>query len=224
MKAFFLTTALLLGSLFLQLNAQNNEPDLQEFIKETQNTKSESGEITIAWWLPVEFWEIAYKRDKNMSAETASEIVSTLKPYVIIAVVDGKISPFGTMKYSSKEMLDTTIELISADSISYAPYASESVPEDMQFLLGILSPMIKNMIGQMGENLHFYVFPDMQNKDERIFDPLKKGNITLKFNGKTRTWKTPLVTLLPFKYCPADNEPMQGDWQYCPYHGTELKE
>jgi len=198
------------------------EDNYNSFIKETQNSKSESGKISIAWWIPIEFWELTFQRDKSMSEIQINEFVKLLKPYTIFAIVDGKIGLFGGIEYTPVDSILNTIELIDKDSIAHKPLKTEELNAGIENLLLVFKPILKNMMGQIGENMNFYVFKDENDKKLRIADPYIEGHVRLNYYTQKKQWRTPLGSLLPLKKCTIDNELMNGAWKYCPWHGIEL--
>jgi hypothetical protein len=82
--------------------------------------------------------------------------------------------------------------------------------------------MLKNAMGQLGENMNFFVFDDIESENKRISDPYLRGNVQISIKNKDYKWRTPLGTLLPLKTCPADGERMNGAWDYCPWDGEKL--
>jgi len=209
-------------SLFISSSAISQQVDYNKFIKETQKSNTESGEISIAWWIPIEFWEITFSREKTMTEEQIEEFIKTLSPYVIFAVVDGKMGPMGGMTYTSVDSIAKSIELIVNEGKIYRPLETNDLRPDIQNLLSVFKPILKNMMGQLGENMNFFVFTDIKDKDKRVADPITNGFIQLNFCNKEYKWKVPIGSLLPLKRCPIDNELMDGSWNYCPWHGDKL--
>jgi hypothetical protein len=100
--------------------------------------------------------------------------------------------------------------------------APEKLDYALQTLLSNLKPVLKNAMGQLGENMNFFVFSDKKENGKRVSDPYAKGNVQLNVRNKEYKWRTPLGTLMPLKYCPKDKEDMNGSWEYCPWDGGKL--
>ncbi len=205
------------------LLSQEAEIDYNKFVKETQQTKTGSNLVTVAWWIPVEFWELALSQDKNMSKNDIAEFKEVLKPYVLFAVIDGKMGPFGGITFVPEDSIKNTILLTDYEGNRYTPIEKHELNADVLNLLLVINPILKNIMGQLGENMNFYVFTDIKNKKERVADPYSEGYIHLTFCDKKFTWKTPVGSLLPAKICPVDGEKLNGAWKYCPWHGEKLK-
>jgi len=202
--------------------AQLEGVDLDQFITETQQSSSAADEMRIVWWIPVEFWDITFQNDPATTKEQADQIVDVLKPYTIFAVVDGEIGPFGGVTYKSVESIKNGITLIDNENITYKSLDTENLNADVQNLISAFKPILGNMMGQLGENMHFFVFTDEKNKKERVSDPWAKGFVRFQLYEAEYKWRTPVGSLLPLKVCPEDGEKLKGSWDYCPWHGEKL--
>lgn len=212
----FILGVLLCSSTFSQ------QVDFSKFISETQKSNSEVGSVSIAWWIPIEFWQITLSAEPSISEAQMEDFLQTLRPYMIFAVIDGKMGPLGGINFTPSDSIANSIELIDDHGKVYIPIGMDDLSSDVQNLLLVFKPIVKNMMGQLGENMNFYVFSDVKEKNKRVADPLDQGNIQLNFINKEYKWKLPLSSLLPPLKCPVDNEPMDGTWNYCPWHGTKL--
>lgn len=208
-------------SLNLIGQAQVDKIDINELLAETQISGGESGEISIVWWIPVEFWIGSFQSDQSVSQNDLDEIIDILEPYSMFAIIDGEMGPFGGMTYTTFDSISKSIELVGSDNKTYKPIDENQLNFDVQNLLSSFKPILQNMMGNMGANMHFFVFDDY-NKKSRIANPLKEGRIKINVIGKKIEWRTPLASLVPKKVCPVDNKKLNGTWKFCPYHGNEL--
>jgi len=201
--------------------AQNSDPDYKTFLKQTQLTNTENGAIDVVWWIPLEFWEIALKRNEDISEAQLTDFLEVLKPYVMFAVVKGESGEFGDFTFSPFETFEGKVTAISTFGKTEDPIAFEDLSVSVQTLITMVKPILKSAMGQMGENMHFFVFED-QPKKKRNFDPLAEGEISLQVIDTKYSWPTPVEALLPLKLCPIDAAEWNGAWNYCPIHGNEL--
>ena len=201
-----------------------SQVDLNKFIAETQLSSGNADQIKMAWWIPIEFWKIVFSKDQSVSAEQTQTYINTLSPYVLFAVVDGEVGSFGGVTYKSYESIKPCIVASDDANRKFNPLDESETSADVKNLLDIFKPVIENMLGQMGQNLHFFVFRDQDSHDKRIFDPFQPGTLHFNVCGEDYKWKLPLSCLLPLKYCPIDHEMMNGAWIYCPWHGEKLLE
>ncbi len=204
------------------VNAQNPSPDYNTFLKQTQISNSNDGRVDIAWWIPTEFWKIALRKQPDVTEEQIDNVIQLLEPYVIFAIVDAKTGEFGDFIYTSFDSLENKVSAIGNNGKTIEPLAYDELSVGVQSLLSMVKPILKNAMGQLGENMHFFVFEDISKKNKRNFDPMKVGLISVKVVEKKYEWKTPVHALLPLKKCPEDNVELNGAWSYCPFHGNKL--
>ena len=202
--------------------SQEHKIDINELIEESQINTGEAGEIKMNWWIPNEFWLATFQNEPTLSQNDVNEFMKVLEPYSLFAVIDGEVGPFGGVTYTSESDISKSITLTDNNGKQHKPLSNSELNPDLQNFLSMFKPILINMIGQMGQNMHFFVFSDVDAKGNRIADPTQKGKITVNVVGEEYVWKTPLGSVLPPKYCPEDGEAHSGAWDYCPYHGNKL--
>lgn len=201
---------------------QDNKIDLNELINDSQIHAGDQGEIKLNWWIPTEFWRATFQNEPGIPDYQVDEFIDILKPYSIFAVIDGEIGAFGGVTYAPLSEIEKNIVMIGTDGKEHKPLKYAELSQDVQNFLSMFKPVLINMIGQMGENMHFFVFEDLTKTGKRVADPTTEGQLQVNVLDEEYVWKTPLPALLPPKYCPIDKEEMKGSWKYCPYHGEEL--
>ena len=60
--------------------AQDRKVDINALVQETQKMSDTSGEMTLIWWIPEEFWRASFEQDPNMTAAQTEEFVKILRP------------------------------------------------------------------------------------------------------------------------------------------------
>jgi hypothetical protein len=101
---------------------------------------------------------------------------------------------------------------------------------DAQGLLSILKPVLANILGPMGQNFQFFLFPAQTSAGVAIADPRRAGSFSVVISdllGQKESvfgWRLPLTSLSPPRFCPVGQERVQADWKYCPWHGNPLDE
>ena len=215
---------LLFSFFFLSLNciSQQLVIDTNQLIDETQLSGSDPDEMKLVWWIPIEFWESVFAGDNTVTDDQAQNMLDVLSEYTMFAVVDGTIGPFGGVSFEPLETFENKVFVVDMNQEKYAPIKTEKLNSDTQILISSFKPILKNMLGAMGENMHFFVFSDLSKKKERICDPRAKGQVIFEMKGETYSYRTPLGAVLPPKKCPKDDEEMSGAWDYCPWHGNAL--
>lgn len=218
------STFLLLFVFCLTTHLVNGQKtDYAKFVKETQKSISKPGSVGFVWWIPVEFWEITFKRQTAELTDQQQEMINVLSPYTIFAIVDGKMGPYGGVTYITKDSIRDSIELQDLRGKIHKPLDEYELNGDVLNLLTAMNPMLKNMMGKLGENLNFYVFRAMDKDKNRYTNPLEKGFFSIKYLDKQLEWRLPIGSLLAPKKCAITNEVMNGAWEFCPYHGNKLE-
>ena len=200
------------------LFGQEKDIDLIEFIKEIQLTKKVGSNMKMVWWIPTEYWEISTKGSPYVTEEGLRDLEEIVDSFTIIAALDGNIAP-GTIDYK-----DTLKVNLALGSQLLSPLRTEEIPKDVKNVLRTLKPVFVNMIGEMGKNFNFYVFPNAGEDGNKLIAPKQKGEFSFTLNGELFDWLLPLESFVPTKKCPIDDKSMSGTWEYCPWHGVKLVE
>jgi hypothetical protein len=198
------------------------EPDMTAIIQETQKVSTEPDELSIVWWIPTEYWGVAMAQDPTVTRAQIEQFLTLVRPYTLVAVVKAEMGMFGVKEYESEEELRAHVWILDGKGKRYAPLADEDVKADTKTFLAMMKPVLSNMIGPMGGNFHFLVFPAEDTDGRSITDVRKEGRFTVVLAGTEHRWRLPLGSLLPPKYCEKCEEDMNGAYKFCPYCGTRL--
>lgn len=218
----FALALLIFGSMSLSF-AQDRTVDINALIQETQKMSRSADEMTLIWWIPEEFWRVNFEQNPNITADQAEKFIKVLRPYVIIVAVDGKIGSLGGLTYKPQATIQNSIRIVTNEGTHYDPLADENIDADTKNFLSIMKPVFVNMLGPMGQNVHFFLFPSLSKKGKKIADANSEGILWVKLDNRDFKWRLPLGSLIPPKACPIDGEKMSGAWKFCPWHGVELK-
>lgn len=203
--------------------ASNAQTDFAGLVKSTQSSMGNAGEVNFAWWIPVEFWELALLQN-GVSAYDAESFLELLEDYVFVAVIEGDVNGLMQVTYTDHSKIKKTIELTGTNGIIYKPLKNGDLPEELIQMLDMFKPMLQSMMGEMGANFNFFVFTDKGKDGSRVCDPYVEGSVELNFSRSSHSIRTPLGPLLAPRLCPLDEEEFSGDFNYCPYHGEKLEE
>ncbi len=217
---------LLIGvfSVFIFGRANAQQPvDYTALIKATQSQQGVAGELKLAWWIPVEFWEQALLQQGVTGFEIQS-FLDVLEPYVFVGMIDGAIGDYGTVSYMDEKIMSATLRVTGTSGEQRTPLDPEEIPEELDYMLSLLKPMLQGMMGEMGANFHFYVFSDEMTDGTRFCDPFATGSVKIETSRSNHSIRTPLGPLLPPKVCPEDEEEFMGDYNFCPYCGHALED
>ena len=93
-----------------------------------------------------------------------------------------------------------------------------------------MKPMMRGAMGEMGRNMHFYIFSDKSADGTRIASPYAAGKFVVNMTplagepGGKAELLFPLNTLhVPRECTKCHQGNMSIHWKFCPHCGTELK-
>ncbi len=203
------------------------EVNADEFARETQKTISNASSMTQVWWIPSEFWMAAFAKANPALAEQARSI---LQPYSMLAVVQADMSPTGGMAFYDKASIRERLEASFHTKAGEKASLPEATNPDMamESLLMVLSPIVANAMGKMGQNMHFFIL-DMTGAatGARIASPYDSGTVSVTL-AATKTiprrefeFALPLNVLYKPRICP-NGKKADVSWRYCPWDGSPL--
>lgn len=196
--------------------------DLTALTQETQMMSRKADELTLLWWIPEEFWRASFAQTQDISPTQVEDFLKVLRPYFVLVAVDGSMGSIGGVTYKSEAAVREETQLIDFSGARYRALPEESVGPDVQNLLQMFKPVLGNMLGPLGQNMHFLLFPARTGKGSMIAEASKEGGFTIKMGANEYRWRLPLGSLIPRKTCPVDGEKLNGAWIYCPWHGVKL--
>lgn len=204
------------------LLAQNAKEQLNAIIRDTQKQGNRAGRVELVWWVPPEFWRATMQAAGTVPVDKVEEMVKAISDVNVFIVFDGKVGALGQMDFVPQAELQKTFSLLGGDGKAIA-----SVPENKQStatknLLGIMKPILANMLGQLGQNIVFFVFDGKAKDGSRLIDPNKPGSFVAKLGEEEFKWRLPLGSLLPDKTCPKCKETFAGNYAFCPFDATPL--
>lgn len=214
---------LLLGISTIATAQSLKEVSLPDFIKEILQMKKEEKRTQLIWWLPAEYWAISISQISSISPDVAAEINATVKDYVIVCVNDMVSNGTAPLSYKTEKEILADFSLVdSSNKVFYPLLENEISPEGLR-LKERFTPLFMRTLGQLGAGMSVFFFKVQDEHGENIIDARKNGTFKIIQGGKTFAWDLPLSTLVSPKFCPIDNQQMNGKWQYCPMHGVKLK-
>jgi hypothetical protein len=198
--------------------------DLTEYIREIQIWNKQENNMTLTFWIPSSYWRIALEDSPQVAPELINQIEKAFEDLMVVCALDLDINLDGTMTYTKEQDLRKSILILDSIGNSHFPLTDAQLsPEALAFSEAI-SPMFAQMLGQMGQGMHFYFFKIKDSNGANVINEYQKGRFTIKHSGKEFEYLLPLVTLLPSKKCPIDGAEMKGNWNFCPIHGVKLEE
>jgi hypothetical protein len=204
----------------------DQDVDPQALVKETEFMASRPHKMGVFWWVPVDFWQVAMKR-QGFSPDETKKVFAPFANYNLFIVAVGDIDA-GSASWFTESDIKKKLTLRDQHGNTYKPL--QTTPDDLASVIDNMKPVLKNMMGSFGGGLQFIVFPARDNQGIVFADPRKGGEIALDvpdlmgIPNDTYTWKLPLSSLSPPKYCPIGKERVEANWKYCPWHGNRLEE
>jgi hypothetical protein len=206
--------------------------DIDAFTSDTQVTPKGAGDshIAIVWWIPNEFWESILSRDTTTSTSNKKAMLDAMSGISLLAVVQADISTFGAFKFYSKEEIEKNIVLSFSDTGDKKQRLStlQAIDPDLEVVLGVFKPILGAAMGNLGNNMHFYVLNDRSTSSLRVLDPYRKGQINIQLAKKDNglmdaSIELPINALFVPRKCPNGKD-AHISWKYCPWTGQKLEE
>ena len=202
-----------------------------DLIAETQPTVNESeSSVTVIWWIPVEFWEVSFSDDNSLGEKDKKQMLDILDDYSIVAVVQADIGAFGSFDFYSEKEVSNKLKMLYTDGKGKKTKIKPltKLEPEIELMLKMMKPILASAMGNMGENFHFFVLDDKDNKKNRIIDPYEEGKLEFTINSKTGDKKEaeiqmPLNSLFIPRLCPNGQE-AHVSWKYCPWTGKKLED
>jgi len=198
--------------------------DTTALAKETEQIDQRNGKMGIFFWVPTEFWEQSTV-NAGGSRERAKQYFKPLRDYNVFLVGVGTIG-LGSMDWTPDATLRKSIVLRDQAGDSFKPL--ETVSPEAQGFTDILKPTLKTILGPFGEGVQLLFFPIKDSTGKVFADPRHSSEFSLVVSdlmgagSSTYTWRPPLTSMLPPKYCPLGKERVEANWKYCPWHGNKL--
>ena len=203
---------------------------IDDFTSQTQAAFKNAGDehFAMAWWIPKEFWASVLKRDPNMSETDRREMLKALSGVSLLAVVQADISRFGAFKFYAQSAIEEHLQITFKDGDGKARKLApeQSISPDLEIILGVLKPILTAAMGNLGNNLHFFVLDDAANGADRLIDPYLPGELQTVVERKggqslQATLELPLDALYIPRTCP-NGKPAHISWKFCPWSGKKL--
>ncbi|MGA3324080.1 MAG: hypothetical protein ABSF45_06370 [Terriglobia bacterium] len=202
--------------------AQDQKTNITDLAQDTVKVSNEPGELNLAWWLPEEFWKASFAANPRATPAQLEMFLKVVHPYFIVGIGSGKPGPFGAVTFRTEAEVRGLVQLKDNAGNIYKPLPEDKLDAGVPALLGLMKPEFAKLVGPLGENIHFYVFPGSKKDDTRICDPLKEGVCEVDLGERVFKWRLPLGSLLPKQKCPVCGETLSGAYKFCPYDGTKL--
>lgn len=194
---------------------------IDDFIAETQYSNDLANEVNIIWWIPTEYWKVVFANDDSVPEADAEAITDLLKEYLVVIAIKGKVGMFGGITYDTRETIQSLTKVMYK-TVPLKFVDENSINPDLLNFLSIIKPMMKNLLGPMGENMQVFLFGNPEENNVLPVDVYSNETISFLLADYKEDVQLPLACLLEEKVCPEDNKLHSGKWKFCPFHGLEL--
>jgi hypothetical protein len=133
------------------------------------------------------------------------------------------------MFYSKEEIKkNMIISFVDAGGKRQRLSLMQTINPDLEVVLAVFKPILGSAMGNLGNNMHFYVLNDKSKTSGRLLDPYQKGLISVKLANKNMDRmfadiEMPLNSLFVPRKCPNGKD-AHVSWEYCPWSGTRLED
>ncbi len=204
--------------------------EIDRLINETQVSSSDEG-ITLVWWIPQEFWSVALHQDSSLSVANREEMLRILEPYFMLAVIQGELSSFGGARFYDEATVEQNLTVAFEDDRGRVETFTtlQQIPPDIEILQSTIRPMLSQMMGNMGQNFHFFTFTNVNEGEKPQISAYETGTIQVKLAGIGKISDSefeielPLNSLFVPRVCPNGKE-AHVSWTFCPWDGTRLSD
>ena len=180
-------------------------------------------DMAIFWWIPNEFWIGAFDNDPSMTKEEVNEFLKIVEPYTILVALHGEMNILGTILYKSKDEIFSKIKIFDSYNNSYYPLNDYEISTEAKGFIQLMKPFLAQMMGAMGENFQFFLFPSENKYKNEMVNVKSSGFFKFEYDNIQYKYRLPLGSLIPQKACPKCYENFKGNYLYCPWDGQLLK-
>ena len=196
--------------------------DPQAMIKETQQVINQDNRLTFVWWTPWQFWQLSFEKGGQLTPQAIDGFLKVIRPYTIFLIADGKMGPGAALTYFDEATLRKSIVATDPAKKTYAPIELDKLDPDLKNFLQMMGPVLTNMLGQFGTNMHFVVFKTGTAQGTNAVDVEKEGKFVVSVGDRTFAFHLPLASLLPPRFDANTGEQFPGNYQFNPFTGDKL--
>lgn len=195
---------------------------IADLTDETMQHSRDDHSASVVWWLPDAFWEIAMQNEPSASPELKQQVKDVFEPYMLLAVVQGRVGPMGAITFSDDATVRQGLTLVTPSGVTLQPMDEDDVSPNALMFTRMMQPVLKGAIGSMGEHMGFYFFKATDKKGAPYLDPRADQRFEVHVGDERFAFQLPLESLYAKVNCPKCGRLESGAWTYCPYDGTPL--
>ncbi|WP_430413194.1 hypothetical protein [Kordia sp.] len=193
--------------------------NVSDLTKDIQIVKKDKDNFKMVWWIPTQYWQVVMNGSSIVNSSEIDQFVEILDEYILVATMNSELTITGNFKpkYSKIQLKDEKGNM-------YEELKGSEISGEYLQVLSTLKPSMTQTLGQLGKQLKFHVFKKTGENGKLITPMAKFSEFSFIMNEKSKfSFKLPLASMVEEKVCPKDNELVNGNWKYCPWHGKKLK-
>lgn len=205
--------------------------DVDALTGDTQTVAKGAGDhhVAIAWWMPRELWGSILARDMSASETNKQAVLDAMAGISVLAVVQADLSSLGAFNFYTREEVEERMALSFTDSEGTTQKLQilQKPNPDLEIFLGLMRPVLGAAMGNLGQNMHFYVLDERSSASPRLLDPYQVGRLDVRLTRKDgrvmdAQVEMPINALFVPRTCPNGKE-AHISWSFCPWDGTRLQ-
>lgn len=197
--------------------------DLQKLIQDTQRMSQDQHAFRLVWWIPTEYWQESFRKMPNVTEDKKQEFYNMVDDYIVVCVVDAKLSTFGSVIPTPRDQIISNLSLSIDQGEQMKPLEETQLSSDAKLLFAMMKPLVANALGQFGKGMEFFCFKGVDSAGKKLIDPRGEGSLSMNLADSVFKWRLPLGSLLPLKYDPQTGEEFPGNYIYNPFTGNKLE-
>jgi hypothetical protein len=195
--------------------------DYGALVRDLTLTRNADGRITMAMWMPDEFWRTTIQNSGRMTDKAIADYIAVMHPYTLVAVLDAQ-KGITAFRFTDMGTLINEVTIEDSHGTTYNPLPPDSVAEDIRNLIQMMRPLLTNTMGTMGQHMEILVFPSVDKAGHLIADPKSDGSLTVHLANIALRYRLPLGSILPPSLDPQTGESFPGSYHFNPYTGSKL--
>ncbi len=197
---------------------------------ETRKEFTTDGALTMVWWIPPEFFELAIDSSALDADGGVREFLHrAARACTIVAIVDARPPPDARApassdapRFRSAEEIRRTLKLVAPDGTESAPLAGDAAILRAAPIVEALARELLRVPDSARKQVRFFYFPTADASGAPRFTARSGGDLTLLYDGARLQWHLPLSSVVPDQRCPKCQESVRGGFRFCPWDGTKL--
>jgi hypothetical protein len=196
--------------------------DYGALVHDLEKIQKSSDKITVVLWMPEEFWKSALASNGRFTPKGIDDYLVALRPYTLIAVVDSRPAALGGLQYTDDDTLMNSVRVEDSNANLYQPMPLGLVSDSVRNMVDLFRPLMRNMMGAMGEHMVFLVFPAADKSGQRFAYGAGSGALTVHVGDVALRYRLPLESLFSPSVDPKTAESFPSTYRFNPYTGAKL--